>query len=174
MKCKKCGAELHEDQKVCLACGIRTERGDNYSFGEKEPWRPTRNMYIGAAAALVLIIVVMILNSMRTVPPEVVAEEWFGAMSQRKVKVARSLSTPQLEEALISRGMDLMALSEEYYSEIADYNASFQVSKPQPAETTPNALAVNISITCNSGEPTRGHCVEMVKVGRQWRVDKVM
>jgi hypothetical protein len=170
--CKKCGTQLHEDQKVCIACGIRTERGDNFSFGEKEPWRPTRNVYIGAATVLVLMIAVMVLNSMRTVPPEIVAEQWFGAMTQRKLKVARELSTPELEAGLNSRGMDLMALSDEYYSEISDNDASFQVSKPKRAGQ--NSLAVNISVIYGGGGAGRGCYVEMVKIGRQWRIDKVM
>ncbi|MCE5314324.1 MAG: zinc ribbon domain-containing protein [Armatimonadota bacterium] len=173
MKCKKCGAELHEDQKVCIACGLRTERGDNYSFGEKGPWRPTKNMYIGAAAVVVVIIVALILNSMRTVAPEVIADQWFTAMTQRQLKVARNLSTPQLEENLTSRGMDLMALSEEYYGDVTDNAGSFKIGKPQASDSTPNALTVNISVAYD-GLPGRDYCIEMVKVGRQWRVDKVI
>ncbi|MEN6355451.1 MAG: zinc ribbon domain-containing protein [Armatimonadota bacterium] len=172
MKCKKCGAELHEDQKVCIACGTRTIRGDNYDYDSQVAWRPSRNMIIAAAGVVVLIVVAMILHSMRTVPPKDVAQEWFSAMSQRKVKEARKLSTPHVEEDLQSRGMDMMAISDEYYSEIASDGGSFEISGPKPAGK--NKLSFDVSITYNDGEPTRGYCLEMVKVGRQWRVDKVL
>jgi hypothetical protein len=129
-------------------------------------------MIIGAAAVIVIIVLIMTLNSMKTVPPMDVAQEWFSAMTQRKVKDARELSTPNLEEDLQSRGMDLMAISDEYYGDITSNGGSFSVSKPKSAGK--NTLSLNISVTYNDGEPTRDYCIEMVKVGRQWRVDKVM
>lgn len=173
MRCQKCGAELHEDQKVCIACGTRTIRGDNYSFGDKEPWRPTRNHIIGAASVVVLLIVLLILNGMRADPPKVVAEEWFSAMTQRKVKDARELSTSNLEADLQSRGMDLMAISEEYYSDITSNGGSIKVSEPKPADS-PSTLNVDVSVSYNNGEPVRQYNLEMVKIGRNWRVDKIM
>jgi hypothetical protein len=109
---------------------------------------------------------------MKTIPPKDVAQEWFSAMSQRKVKDARELSTPNLEEDLQSRGMDLIAISEEYYGDITSSGGSFEISKPKPAGKS--TLSFDVSVTYNNGEPTRGYCLEMVKVGRQWRVDKVM
>ncbi|MCE5322498.1 zinc ribbon domain-containing protein [bacterium] len=172
MKCKKCGAELHEDQKVCIACGTRTIRGDNYEYDSQVAWRPSRNMWIAAAGVVVLVVIAIILNSMRTVPPKDVANEWFSAMTQRKVRDARELSTPRLEEDLQSRGMDLIAISEEYYGDITSSGGSFEISNPKPAGK--NALSFDVSINYNDGEPTRGYCLEMVKVGRQWRVDKIM
>ncbi len=173
MKCQKCGTELHEDQKVCIACGTRTIRGDNYSFGDKEPWRPTKNHIIGAASVLVLLIVLLIINAMRADPPKVVAEEWFNAMTQRKVKDARKLSTPDLEENLQSHGMDLMAISEEYYSDITSNGGSVKVSEPKPAGSK-STLSVDVSVSYNNGEPARQYNLEMVKVGKNWRMNKIL
>lgn len=172
MQCKKCGAELHEDQKVCIACGTRTIRGDNYEYDSQVAWRPSMKMIISAAGVVVLIVLVMILNSMKTVPPKDVAKEWFSAMSQRKVKDARELSTPHLEEDLQSRGMDLMAISDEYYGDITSDGGSVSIGEPKAAGK--NTLSLDVSVTYGDGEPARGHSIEMVKVGRQWRVDKVM
>lgn len=171
MKCKKCGTELHEDQKVCIACGTRTIRGDNYDYGSQVAWRPSRNMIIVAAAVAGIIIAVMILNSMRTIPPKDVAQEWFMAMSQRKVKDARELSTPQLEQDLQSRGMDMMAISDEYYGEITSNGGTFAVGNPKPAG---KCMSVDVSVTYSNGEPARTYCLKIAKVGRQWRVDKVL
>ncbi|MCE5199353.1 MAG: zinc ribbon domain-containing protein [Armatimonadota bacterium] len=175
MNCRHCGAELHEDQKVCIVCGKRTERGDGFDYDIKGPWRPTMKMVVGASVFFIILILVLMLNSLRTVPPEIVAKQWFDAMSDRKLGTAERLATPHLEETLQAKVMDLRALSDEYYSDFVDSKATPQVSVPtfdNPQQ--PTAANINIRMTFPNGDPARDVVIELVKVGRQWRVNSVM
>lgn len=173
MNCQKCGAELHPEQKVCLECGARTAAGGAFYVDEKQPWRPSRNMIICAAAVVFLLIVVGIVSSLRTVPPEVVARQWFDALVQRQVRKAADMTTPQMQQTLAARNEDMRAISDEYHSAIVNDAAQWSIREPllEP-KNNPTRASVTIVLKYPDGHVAEV-IVQVVKVGRCWRIDGV-
>jgi len=175
LKCRKCGAELAEGQRACLECGEATAAGGKFDYGEQKRFELTRNHILIVAGLVLLVIIVLVARGLRTIPPEQVAGEWFDAMLDRQMAVAHDYSTPTLEKELQSRMMDLRAVAEEYRIEVKDNRASFQVSEPvfdDPAK--PRRAELTIRVTYPSGTVGREVQLQMVKVGRQWRVNRIL
>lgn len=163
--------ELHPDQKVCIRCGALTVKGGGFDYGIKDPWRPTPKMIKIAAGVSALLILVLVLYSLRTIPPDVVATQWFDAMVSRRVSKADKLVTPKFQENLLAKQSSMMALADDYYSEVADNQAKYAVGAPKyDKQQNPNKAAVLVSV--NYGEGSRQHLINLVKVGRQWRIDE--
>ncbi|MCL5102771.1 MAG: zinc ribbon domain-containing protein [Armatimonadetes bacterium] len=169
LTCQKCGAELHEDQKVCIACGTRTLRGDGFDYSVKK-WTPTKNHKIAAGAVLLVLIILWITSALRVMPPEVVAKEWFVAMTDRRIAAAQSYVSQALESDLQARNMDLRAMSDEYYTEVVQNLAKYQIGPPQV-----NGASASIKIVLSYPEGSaREVNIEMVKDGRRWVVNRIM
>jgi len=176
VKCRKCGAELHPEQKVCIQCGERTAAGGKFDVEEERAWRPSARMVQIAGGVLVLLIVVLILyRALHVVPPEVVAEDWFDAMLSRNFSKARTCVTPKFDEDLSARMMDMRALAEMWIMEINDTGATPQVGAPvYDGTTNPRRAWVTITLRSQTGETAREIKLTMAKVGRRWKVDQAL
>lgn len=173
LKCRKCDAELHPQQKVCPECGTPTPAGGGFYVEEERKWRPTPRMIrIAAGAAALLLIVVIGYRVLHVVPADIVAKEWFGAMVGRQIAKARGYVTPRLEQELSGRMMDLRALADEYYTEVVNNQATYAVGTPQ--STGPKTASILIDVSYPGGEGGREVRLEMVKQGRRWMVDRIL
>ena len=172
MNCRKCGTELHPDQKVCIKCGTPTPAGGGFYIEEKEPWRPSKNAIIGAGAAVGVLIIALVIAAMRTAPPEVVAKEWFDAMSNREIRKARQYITAEMEQSLGDKTVGLLAL--EYYVAVVQDEASVAVGKPRfDVEDNPTTANVTIALKYPDGRLDEVE-VQMTKVGRSWRINQIV
>ncbi len=175
LKCKKCGAELADGQRACIECGETTVAGGKFDYGEGERFELTRNHKYAIAGIILLVIIVLIARGLRTIPPEKVAGEWFDAMAQRQVGRAHDYVTPKLEQDLQSRMMDLRAMSDEFYTDVNDYRATYEVRPPAINNSArPPTADVTIAIKYPNEPDPRNLKIQMVKVGRQWRVNKII
>lgn len=173
MNCRKCGAQLHPEQKVCIQCGAPTPAGGGFDVEEEQPWRPSRNMIYAAAGVLAVIIIVLVARSFRTVPAEVVAKEWFDAMAQRQIGKAERMVTRKFLDELASQNMNLLAIADEIYTRVNQDMATPSFGKPvYDVEDAPTTAEVTITLKPPQGPPSDTHLM-LVKVGRQWRVDSI-
>ena len=176
MNCRKCGAELHPEQKVCIQCGERTAAGGKFDVEEEQHWRPSPTQVRIAGGAVALLLLVLILyNALHVVPPEVVAKDWFDAMLARSFARARTYVTPRFDEDLTARMMDMRALSDMWIEEVTSNRATYHVGPPvfdRPDD--PRRAQITIRLQSPAGEVVREIRVEMVKVGRAWKVDQAM
>ena len=174
MNCRKCGAELHPDQKVCIKCGTPTPAGGGFYVEETERWRPSKNIIIGVGVAVGVLIIVLVILALRTAPPEVVAREWFDALSNRQIRKARQYITAEMEQSVEDTTGGLWALSDEYHVAVAQDEASVTVGEPRfDVEDNPTAANVIITLKYPDGRLNRVQ-VQMTKVGRTWRVNQIV
>ena len=176
MNCRKCGAELHPDQKVCIHCGERTAAGGKFDVDEEQHWRPTpKQMYIAGGIVALLLVIFLAHKVLYVTPPEQVAGKWFDAMVHRELSIARNYVTPRVEQELSTRMMDLRALADDYCSDITSNNGTYTVSPPAfDSPTTPKRADITITVNYAGGNGGREVRVQMAKVGRAWRIDRVM
>jgi len=175
LKCRKCGAELHPEQRVCIECGERTAAGGKFYVEEEQHWWPSRKMIQIAVGAVGAVLLILILYSvLHVVPPDAVARNWFDAMVQRRVVDARAYVTPKFEQDLSTRMMDLAVLADEYLTEVVNNKATYDVGKPvYDRPDNPASAQVTIRIRYVGGGPGRDVVVQMAKVGRAWRINGV-
>lgn len=174
LECRKCGMELHPDQKVCIRCGQPTPKGGGFDYGEeKEAWRPSPAVLYTAGGVTLLLLVLILVHVLRVDPPEKVAKVWFDALAQRKVGIAQKYITQECDQDLQSRFADLRAVSDSYYSYISDNAATYRIGKAKlNSEKKPTKASVTITMKSSSGDmPVE---IEMVKVGRRWMVNKII
>lgn len=173
VNCRKCGAELHPDQKVCIECGTRTAAGGGFDYGEETRWRPSPKMIKMALGAVALLLLVCIVYKLvHVAPPETVAREWFSAMIQRQTRTAQDYLTPKVEQDLQNRMMDLGSLSDDLRLEVSQ--GSYRISSPIYSGAGAESTAeVTISITPNSGAGGKDVRIRMVKVGRVWKINEI-
>ena len=176
MNCRKCGAELHPEQKVCIQCGERTAAGGKFDVEEEQHWRPSpKQIRIVAGVAAVLLIVLLLYKVLHVTPPEVVAKEWFDAMLSRQFNVASRYVTPGYEQDLATRMMDPRSLADTYVEEVTTNRATYEISPPVfDSPSRPRRAAITITTKATGGQIVRQIQVQMAKVGRAWRVDQVM
>lgn len=171
MNCRKCGAELHPEQKVCLQCGTRTAAGGNFAVDEKESWRPTPNMIKAGIGVLVLIVLLLVMRGLRTIPPDQIAQEWFDSMVGRNYGKAQKYITEGFKSRMVTGVSDLRALSDNYYEEVINNQAKYTFDKPVydiPAD--PHTAKINLNLSYPDGQ-TKQIEIDMVKNGRHWIVD---
>jgi len=167
LTCRKCGMELHEDQKVCIQCGARTIRGDGFDYTVQK-WRPSRRMIIAAGVVLFALLVLMVANALRITPPGEVARKWFEGMYGRDVPVAKRMVTPNYVKFHEDRGMDLRSLSDEWSGEVIG-----SLAKPSYGKAVMNRgknATVLITLTYPDGN-VRVVTIDLVRNGRRWMVD---
>lgn len=173
MECRKCGHELHPEQKVCINCGAPTPAGGGFYVEEDKKWQPTKNMMIGAGAVVLVLLIALIASAFRTMPPDVVAKEWFTAMTERRVGAAQKLVTPKLQDDLNKRNEDLRSVSDDYYTAIESDAAKFAIGQPRfDTPSNPTTAVVTIAFNYPDGH-SRMEQIKIVKVGRAWRIDEI-
>lgn len=173
MKCMKCGAENHEDQKVCLICGALTPAGGGFYYNNAEKkWWQSRSLHIKIGAGLaILLLIIIIVKVMHTDPPEVVAKQWFEAMVDRRVNAADKYTTSAYKDDLSNRMMDSRAVSDECYTNVVLDGGKYKIGKPA-SEAGPKNVMVNIDVEDPDGGG-RTWSVHLAKIGRSWRIKQV-
>ena len=173
MKCMKCGAENREDQKVCLSCGALTPAGGGFYYTVEKKWWQSRSLQIKIGAGLAaLLLIVLIVKALHVDPPEVVAKQWFEAMTDRRVNAADRLTTNAYKDDLTNRMMDSRAVSDECYTSVVLDGGKYKVGKPAQ-EAGPKNVVVDIAVIDPEGSD-RTWNVHLVKMGRCWRIKQVV
>lgn len=173
IECRKCGAELDPKQKVCPRCGERTAAGGKFHVEDEVHWRPSPTaIKVAVGVFLVVLIAIILRGTIHVAPPEAVAKEWFEAMTTRSIGAARECVTPAFESSLSTRQMSLISLSDEYFAEVDQYQARYSIAKP--VYRNPSHAEVSVHLTYPGTAPSSEVKIQMVKVGRRWKVDGVM
>lgn len=167
--CSKCGAELRSQQKVCIKCGTRTVAGGNFDYGEKEPFQITRNMKRAAAGVALLLVIILIARFLQVTPPDVVAQRWFDAMSQRELNAANAFHSPDFTAKMQPAVSDTTAISDFIYDEINSKQAKPTVGKPV-IDGGGTQATVTISLSYPDGG-ARTIDVVFAKIGRRWLIN---
>ncbi len=175
MNCVKCGAELRSEQKVCIVCGTRTAAGGNFNVEEKEAWRPTRQMVYAAGGLAVILIIAIVAMCLKTVPPQVVTQEWFDAMVQRQYAKAEKLNSPEFTSKMQPGTSDTAAMSDFLYDEVNGNQGTYKVGDPTvDASGSPQRAQVTVTMTYEDpSRPARQIPVDLVKSGRRWLIANV-
>lgn len=174
MKCRKCGAELHPEQKVCIQCGTPTPAGGGFHVEEEQPWRPTRNMIVVAAGVLAILVIIMVARGLRVSPPTTVAKDWFSAMAQRKISEAGRYVTDELQQNLQSRNSSLLAVADDYNNKVAHEGATYTVLEPV-YDVQDDPTKANVAISLKYPDKSTSEVeVEMVKDGRRWKINRIL
>lgn len=172
MQCRKCGAELHEEERVCARCGTPTPRGGGFYVEEEQKWRPSPlQIKIAAGAVALLLIIVIGYKLLHVTPPEIIAQEWFSSLAGRRVGSAETLTSKECMQSLMARMQDLRSLSDDYYTEVNENRATYSLSAP--AYRDPTHADVTVTFKYPGGEPTKTVNIQMVKQGRRWLVCSV-
>ena len=172
MQCRKCGAELHHEERVCARCGTRTPKGGGFYVEEEQKWRPSPLAIKIAAGVVALLLIVLIGHKLLHVtPPELVAEEWFSSLAGRRIGSAEALTSKACMADLTTRMQDLRSLSDDYYTEVVNNQAKYKLSAP--AYRDPDHVDISITLSYPGGDPKKVVSIAMVKYGRQWLVRSV-
>lgn len=174
MRCRKCGAELHPEQRACIQCGELTPAGGKFDVEKERVWRPSPMQIKIAGGVLGLVILIYILyRVLHVVPPEVVAGEWFEDMLSRSYAAADKCITPKFEQYLSSRMMDLRALSDMWIEDIASNEASYEVGAPTfDNPGNPRTARITIIIKSPDDQILRQVLMDMRRIGRRWMIDR--
>lgn len=167
LTCKKCGSELHEDQKVCIVCGTRTIRGDGFDYSVQK-WRPSLRIKIAAGIVVLALVVMMVMDSLRVAPPSEVNKQWFEAMYGHNMKVASPMVTAKFTSYLTDRNLNLGDLATEWNGEIEGSNAKPSYGKP--VMTSQKTASIPIALAYPDGS-SRIITIDLIKDGRHWMVD---
>lgn len=171
--CRKCGMEMPVKQKVCPRCGEITPAGGKFDVEEDVKWRPSAKiMWIAGSAVFVLILALVLYNVLHVVPPDQVAKEWFEAMASRSIRKAETFVTPRFHDTLAAKAQSLQTLSEEYNIETHSNLATYRIGKPVSRDATHAEVTVYLTYPGNTPGPEIK--AQMVKIGRQWKVDQVL
>ena len=168
--CKKCGAELHENQKVCIRCGEVTEAGGKFEYGDNRilpdlSKLPMTKIYYGLGALVFIIILICVLCSLRVTPPEKVCEEWFTCMYSQNTKGAEKLMTDEyVEEKKLDASMTTDSM--EFHTAVTEEGNSYTIEKYEAPDKDTVSYVIGIA---QNGEKI----VTLKKVGRKWKVCEV-
>ena len=174
MNCVKCGAELRDEQKVCIKCGTRTAAGGHFHVEEKEAWKPSRNVIYVAAGVAFVLIVALILQGLRVVPPEIVTKEWFEAMIQREYSKAEKYHAPEFTQQMQAGVNDTTVLSERMFDEVANNRARYTIGAPKfDVEYDPTTAQVPVTLSYPDHH-TSPILVDLAKSRRHWLITNVV
>ncbi|MDH7601545.1 MAG: zinc ribbon domain-containing protein [Armatimonadota bacterium] len=176
MNCRKCGAELHPEQKVCIQCGEVTAAGGKFDVEEERAWRPTpRQLQAAGGLAALLILIFVFYKALHVVPPDVVAKNWFEAMLSRSYAAADDHVTTSFQQDLSARMMDMRALAETWIEDITANNAKYTFSPPEfDNSASPRKARIMITIQSPDGQIVRQVLLDMIKIGRRWKIDRAL
>lgn len=167
MYCRKCGTELHENQKVCIKCGEVTSAGFNFEYGDgtekkfKMSDLQVKKLIYGGVGVVVMIILIIIINGLRVIPPDKICNEWFTCMYEQRTKAAEKLMTEELV-SMKKEDTTMTIDAMDYHTMIVDEKCKFKISKPDIKDKTATFI---IGIDRN-GEKV----VTLKKHGRKWLV----
>jgi len=167
VKCVKCGAELRDEQKVCIQCGMRTAAGGHFHIEEKEAWKPSRNVKCAAAGVVALLIIAVVAMSFRIVPPEVVTKQWFDSMISRDYSKAEQYHSQQFMDYMQQNMRDTRAISDELIDRLGGFQTPYTIGAP--TFTAPDQATVPVTFTSPDGGPGT-ITVTLAKFGRKWLV----
>jgi hypothetical protein len=172
VQCRKCGADLHHEERICARCGTPTPRGGGFYVEEEPKWRPSpQAIKIVAGAVALLLVVVISYKLLHVTPPEVVAEKWFSSLVSRRIGNAEAVTSKACMDSLMTRMQGLRSLSDDYYTEVVNNQAKYKLSAP--AYRDRNHADVRVTLSYPSGDPMKIVSLGMVKQGRRWLVDSV-
>ena len=175
MKCKKCGAILHPEQKICMDCGTETHL---WPGGVKKAEEPVREIpwkaisIIGGAILLVAVIIIIVLH-LRVIPPDQVARNWLDAVINRSTTRAKEFTTDKFESnsAGSTRSTDM---SDQYVMLFGNEGGDYTVSQPQyDSPNNPTAATVVITLRSKNGQ-TLTQQIILLKEDSKWKVDAVV
>lgn len=172
--CRKCGAELRSEQKVCIKCGTRTVAGGNYFQDEKKPFEITRNMKYAGAGILLLLLIALVVRCLTVVPPDTIAERWFDAMLSRNYNAAERFQSQRFADQLQQNILDTRALSDNLWDQTHTQQGKAVVGAVVYDEgNTPPTATVDITISFPDGRVATTQVV-FGKYGRRWLIDNVI
>jgi hypothetical protein len=170
VNCVKCGAELHEEQKVCIQCGTRTAAGGHFHIEEKQAWKPSQNVkYAALMVALVLIIVIAAM-CLKVVPPEIVTEQWFNLMVGRNYGKAQRFHSQQFTQQMEQTMSDTRAVSDMIIDRLGGVQTPYTFGAP--TITAPGQATVPVTYKGSDGQPGT-ITVSLAKSGRRWLITGV-
>ena len=173
INCPKCGAELKEEQKVCIICGALTPASGFY-YQDHTRWYHSRKLRIAGLAVAAVVLLSLIINAFRVMPPQIVAAEWCDDMSQGLLANAQKYASPNLTTNLQERMTDTRAISDDIRSRSG--NAYVDAIPGEPAfdvEAAPTEASVDVSLVDPSGQTIYQCHVKLIKSGRRWLVENV-
>jgi len=174
MKCKKCGASLHPEQKVCLDCGTETDLWPGGPTKEEKPpidipWTPVG---IIGGGLLLLIILFGLAMHFRVVPPDQVARRWLEEVVNRRAAEAQRYTTPEFERTIPDRPASAEK-GDEYFGFRYNNDADYTVSPPDYDSTrTPTSATVTVTFTGTNGQ-TLVNRIRLVRQGPAWKIAAV-
>lgn len=171
MKCKKCGASLRKEQKICMDCGTQTDYWPGGPSVQENPpvaipWTP---IAIIGGGLLVVIVLVALAMHLRVVPPDQVTKNWLDAVTSRGVAKAKQYTTPKFEATIADRSASAEK-SDEYFLFLHDSGGSYSISEPQME--APGTAQVTVTFTGDNGQ-TLVNIVRLVRQGREWNITAV-
>ncbi len=167
MKCVKCGAQLRDNQKVCIQCGTRTAAGGNFQVEQKEAWKPSLNVKVAAAGAALLIILLIVTACLKIVPPETVAKQWFDSMVSRNYSKAANFHSQQFIAEMEQTMFDTRAKSDMIIDRLGGVQTPYTFSAP--TTTAPGQASVLVKFTSDDGQPGT-ITISLGKFGRKWLI----
>jgi len=170
VNCVKCGAELHEDQKVCIQCGTRTAAGGHFHVEEKQAWRPSKNAIYGAIGGALLLIIVIVAMSLRIVPPQTVAQQWFDSMVSRNYSKASRYHSEQFKHEMQTTMSDTQTKSEMIIDRLGGVQTAYTFGAP--STVSPGQVSVPVTFTGSDGQPGT-ITILLGQFGRKWLITGV-
>lgn len=173
VKCRKCGAELRSEQKVCIVCGTRTAAGGNFAVDEKEPFQITAKMKKGALVAAGLVVLLVVIQLLRITPPDAIAEKWFKAMASRNYGNAERFHSENFTSSMQQGLSDTRAVSDFIFDELNTKQAKETFGQTVYTPGNPKEATVTITLTYPD-QYQRPIQVIFAKIGRRWMVDRLV
>ncbi len=115
-----------------------------------------------------IVLIFVLINVFRTVPPDEVAKEWFCAMAERRLGSAQEYVSPNMTAELLSKNSDLRDLSDNYFNEIHNNGAKYEV---KPARLSPDGKKANVTVIMSGRDCYRQIRIELIKSGRRWLIN---
>lgn len=170
MKCAKCGAELREEQKVCIQCGARTAAGGHFEVEQKQAWKPSANVKYAVLAAAVVLLVAVAAMCLRIAPPETVAKQWFDSMVSRNYAKAERFHSQRFVQQMEQTMSDTRAVSDMIIDRLGDVQTPYTFGPP--TTIAPNQASVPVNYTAPDGQ-SGTITINLAKFGRRWLITSV-
>ena len=173
MRCPKCDAELVSEQKVCVMCGAYTP-ASGYFYQDRKTFHFTKNKRVAVYVTASIFLLLILYWIFRIVPPQTIAQDWINALCSRKIQYASSFVTEDFQNSLAERFSDMRELSDNLYLDSSNSNANIVIGEPEIRETaTVDKAIVQVAFVDGRGQCVKQMQVELVKVGRKWKVNDI-
>lgn len=176
MKCRNCGEEVYDDQKICLNCNAPVKRWDGQATivaGEEQKPIPWKKIGIASGSGVLAIILLVVIMSFKVTPPDQITQKWLNAVESRNMKSAQQYTTTQFEVGSVGYSCKSEERSDEIISFVTDNAADFTLSKPEyDSAKNPKSAKIIATFKGNNDAQMLEH-VTLIKQGRQWKIEKV-